>query len=143
MSGSLIYNGIEVPESIRVECLSSAFPNSTDFNLVRDYAISMAAEDNLFDSEFPPITGFPSVVTEDDIGKELIPQLDFDSFDKTGENNFVTEDDIGKIIWMITDGHHRAFAARMSGKEWFDVVLDPNCITSSKDLDAYNKFCSN
>ena len=54
----LKYNGIIVPEVVRTDILLSAFANEMDWSKVEEYAELMA-----FGEEFPPILGYPSIMS--------------------------------------------------------------------------------
>ena len=90
---------------ISAEYIISAFANSMDWKKVEEYADRLIEED-IF-NECPPILGFPRVLDEDDIGTPFIRDLESDDEEKRVDRSM-----IGKVIWVVTDGHHRTFAFR-------------------------------
>lgn len=77
----------------------SAFANPVDYNKVSRYAEEMRGD--MMENDFPPIKGFPIIITDSDIER-------FGHF-MSGEP--MTDDDLGEYAWVTTDGHHRTTAA--------------------------------
>lgn len=120
------YNGIRVPESIRTCMIISAFQNEIDYSKVELYADVMREE--MLNHNFPPIMGYPSILTEDDVDQSQ-------QF-LSGED--ITEDHIGQLAWFVTDGHHRSLAAIEANLPTLPTTLDYNTITNETDLKNFN-----
>ena len=118
------FNGIPVPETIRTDRIISAFSNSTDFGKVEEYAQVMRIEG--LEHDFPPIKGYPSIIDESDIGKQYTTLKS------------VEKEHVGGLVWMVTDGHHRSFAAIEANLPYLRVEVDYNCITNEEDLKQWN-----
>lgn len=117
------YNGIIVPETIKTEYIISAFANEIDQEKLEKYTQIMQQE--MLQHNFLPIFGYPSILDESDIGNKFL----------TGKE--VTEEHIGKLVWFVTDGHHRSLAAIDANIPWLRVELDYNTITSEEDMKNY------
>lgn len=115
------YNGIIIPNIVRTDRISSAFANSIDNNKIDKYSYIMHVEGT--NHNFPPILGFPDIITEDDLENEDFGMLDFNS-------NY----GVGDLYWKVTDGHHRSLAAIQAGLPHLEVNLDYSCITKEEEL---------
>lgn len=118
------YNDITIPPIIRVDRIISAFENIIDQDKLDLYTETMKAE--MLSHDFPPILGFPTIITDDDTNDFFI----------SGEK--ITEEHIGQLAWKVTDGHHRSLAAIKAGLPHLEVNLDYSCITSEEDLKQHN-----
>jgi hypothetical protein len=117
------YNGMKVPAHIDPKLIISAFENGIDHDKVTEFAAYMKMD--MLGHSFPEIEGFPSIITEGDFGKEFL----------TGE--VVTEEHLDKMVWMVTNGHHRSLAAIEAELPYFPTTLDYNTITTEIDLKNY------
>ena len=120
----MLYNGISVPPLIRVDRIISAFENDIDEAKIEEYTKVMQRE--MLSHDFPPIMGYPFIITEDDIGRILL----------TGEE--IEEEHIGCLLWCVTDGHHRSISAINANLPHFEVKLDYSTITSDEDLNQFS-----
>ena len=118
------YNGITIPETIKTNRIISAFINEIDPNKLEDYSETMKGE--MLSHRFPPITGYPSKITEDEIGNYFL----------TGEE--INEDHIGLIAWYVTDGHHRALSAINAKLPYLETKIDYSCLVSEEQIKEYN-----
>ncbi len=118
------YNNLNVPEQIKTGLIISAFENSIDYNKLEEYTDILREE--MLSNNFPPIKGFPRIISEDDIDREFL----------TGE--LVEEHHIGKLAWMVTDGHHRSLANIAANVPYVRTELDYSCITNEEELNQYN-----
>ncbi len=109
------YNDLNVPETIRINRIVSAFQNAIDSDKLERYTEIMRVE--MLSHSFPAIMGFPSVINEDDLGQYFL----------SGEE--ITEDHIGQLCWNVTDGHHRSLAAIEANLPYLETTLDYSCIT--------------
>jgi hypothetical protein len=116
------YNNITIPDLIRTDRIVSAFCNPTNPNVVEDYTAEMNA--HMLSHNFPPITGYPSIITEDDMENDEFGMMDLNSDDYKA----------GDLIWKVTDGHHRTLAAIGANLPHLEVELDYSCITNEKEL---------
>lgn len=116
----MTYNGIKLPQTIRTSRIISAFANEIEPEKVSKYADIMKTE--MLSHSFPPIMGYPSIISEDDDGKEFLNGMEID------------ESHIGTLVWFVTDGHHRSLAAIEAGIPYLEVELDYSTITCEKDL---------
>lgn len=120
--GGTVYNGVPVGYSINPNMVISAFANEMDLDKVEKYTEIM--KEQMLSHDFPPIMGYPIIISEDDLGKNFI----------NGEE--ITEDFIGQRAWVVTDGHHRVFAALEVGLPMLEVQLDYSTVTN---MDEYFK----
>jgi len=107
----------------------SAFANPVDWDVIEAYASIMKQNDLVTGHYgFPPILGFASKITEDDLD-------DKDLCFMTGEP--VTEEHLHHEVWKVTDGHHRTNAAIKAGINFLDTEPDASCFTTEKELIKY------
>jgi hypothetical protein len=76
----------------------------------------------MLSNNFPAIEGYPSIINEDDIGKEFL----------TGEE--ITSEHLGEYFWNVTNGHHRTLAAINANLPHLLTTLDYSCITNENEL---------
>lgn len=107
----------------------SAFQNAMDWEKVERYTKELIESDisGIHPTDvFPPITGFETTITEEDLGETFI----------SGQENLitVTKEHLGKKVWKVTDGHHRAFAfnrayeqTRLLCFKWIETKDDTTC----------------
>lgn len=119
------YNGIIVPKQIKTNRIISAFQNAMDFEKIDNYTNIMRYE--MLSHSFPPITGFPTIIDEDDIGQEFL----------TGEE--ITEKHIGVLAWKVTDGHHRSVSAIEARIPYLETELDYSTLTSEVDMQNFRE----
>ena len=96
----------------------SAFANPIDQEKVEDY-------ENQFkhlglSHKFPPIKGYPDVITEEDFGDYFINGIE------------ITENDLGTYVWKVTDGHHRSHAALNAGLPYIHTELDTTALADEE-----------
>jgi len=118
--GGKVYNDISVPEKINPTLVMSAFANPIDDEKVENYTQIMQQE--MLGHDFPPIMGFPRVISEEDVGEYFL----------TGEE--IEDTHIGQKVWVVTDGHHRTLAAINAGLPYINTELDFSTVTN---LDEY------
>lgn len=118
--GGKVYNDISVPEKINPTLVMSAFANPIDEQKVQDYTEIMQQE--MLGHDFPPIMGFPRVISEEDVGEYFL----------TGEQ--IEDTHIGQKVWVVTDGHHRTLAAINAGLPYINTELDYSTVTN---MDEY------
>lgn len=123
-SEELIKPKRNIPTQIDPNLVVSAFENEMDWNKVNDYTDKMTAD--MMQHEFPPIKGFPSEITDEDVGGVWM------------NGDEITSDDVGKKIWKVTDGHHRTIAAINSALPYIETELDYATITDEAELELYN-----
>ena len=111
------YNGLAVPNIIHSSKTISAFENDIDKNSL-DYYRGRDL------SQVDAITGYPSIIDEDDIGKLFV----------SGEE--VEAEHIGQRVWYVTDGHHRSIVGCEQGIN-LAVELDYSTITDAEELKAW------
>lgn len=116
----MTYNDIQVPATIKTDRIISAFENVIENSKVEEYAEIMSNE--MLSHNFPPIQGFPNIVSKEDIGEYFMA------------GGKVTRQDVGKLVWMVTDGHHRTLAAIQANLPYLEVTLDYSTITNEKDF---------
>lgn len=90
----------------------SGFNNSVDWNKVDEY-YDIFVELGM-NNEFPPIKGYPIIITQDDI----------DRYEVFIDNREITKNDIGKYAWIITDGWHRTLAALRANVPYLETKID-------------------
>jgi len=115
------YNGIRIPKQVNPNTVISSFQNEMDWDKVERYTQEM--KEKMLSHDFPPITGFPSIINESDIGQKFL------------NGNEITEEDIGKQVWKVTDGHHRAISAINAELPYIEVELDYSTITDPNELE--------
>jgi len=120
--GGALYNGINVPKTVKPSLIISAFENPIDENKVEEYTNIMRNE--MLSHSFPAITGFPTVIDDSDVGNYFM----------SGEE--ITEEHIGKQVWKVWDGHHRVISAIAANLPYIEVELEYAAIT---DKDEYLK----
>jgi hypothetical protein len=110
-------------ETIRTNIIVSGLPdNAMDWDKVDKYAKEMKENDELTSHwGFPPITGYFSEISKDDIG-DLFVWGDLDDAIE------IKKEHIGKKVFFVTDGHHRVFAA-CKAQIW--------CIECEEDLTGF------
>lgn len=114
------YNGILVPETINPKFVISAFSNPIDENKVKEYTMIMQQE--MLSHSFPPITGFPTIIDDSDVGDYFM----------SGEE--ITKEHIGKQVWKVWDGHHRVLSAIDVNLPYIKVKLEHSAITNQDEL---------
>lgn len=114
------YNGKNVPTQIKPTLIISAFANEIEDAKVEEYTAIMKAE--MLSHNFPPITGFPRVIDEDDLFGWFI------------DGREITEDLLGIEVWAVTDGHHRSLAAINARLPYLNTTLDYSTITNEEDF---------
>lgn len=138
--GGTLYNGIKVPKTVNPRMVISAFANPIDESKVEEYTEKM--RDMMLSHDFPPITGFPTVIDESDVGDYFL----------SGDE--ITEEHIGKQAWKVWDGHHRTLAAINANLPYIEVELEKAAVTDMDeylenggklkcDFDKETKSCSN
>jgi len=117
------YNGMLIPSFVRSERIISAFENVIDSQKVEEFKDAMICGE-----QFPPITGYPDVIDEDDVGKVFM------------DGSEVVKSDVGQSVWYVTDGHHRTIAAIEAGICRLNVMMDMSCFTDEDELLKYRKY---
>lgn len=120
MKAQLTCNGIPIPTRARVDRIISAFQN------VMDPAGLMKWRSKDL-SEFTPIWGYPSIITEDDVENEV----EYMSGEKVEYSH------IGQPCWYVTDGHHRTTVLLERGVRFTEVEMDASCFTKYEELKAF------
>ncbi len=118
--GGTLYNGIRVPETVNPRIVISAFANTIDDSKVEEYTNTM--KEMMLSHDFPPITGFPTLIDENDVGDYFL----------SGEE--ITEEHVGKKAWKVWDGHHRTIAAINANLPYIQVELEKAAVT---DMDEF------
>lgn len=118
------HNGIQVPTTIRSNRIISAFCNPIDKYKVENYTERMLHQDGYLPDAIPAIMGYPDIVDQETIDKNLC----FLNGDE------VTDEHIGQMIWYVTDGHHRSIAANDAELPFLNVEVDPSTFTVEQDL---------
>lgn len=118
--GGTLYNGIRVPETVNPRMVISAFANPIDDSKVEEYTNTM--KEMMLSHDFPPITGFPTLIDENDIGDYFL----------SGEE--ITDEHVGKKAWKVWDGHHRTIAAINANLPYIQVELEKAAVT---DMDEF------
>lgn len=116
------YNELTVPPCIKVNRIISAFQNAIDYCKVSEYTDIF--KDQMLSHGFPPIMGFPSIITDQDIEDGVLFM--------TGEPVNDTHKDLR--VWYVTDGHHRTLAAIEANLPHLEVALDYSTITNENDF---------
>lgn len=113
----------------------SAFDNQMDWAKVEEFTQALI-QDEIF-NEFPPIAGFETIIDESDLGKNFIRGFEADD----GE---IKEEHIGIKAWVVTDGHHRAFAFNKALEKTgllcfnhIETVEDYSCVTKQENLTKF------
>ena len=119
------YNGIIVPKRIPTNRIMSAFQNEMYPDKLEEY--TNIYRELMLSHSFPPIMGYPTIIDEDDIGREFL----------SGEE--ITEEHIGMMAWKVTDGHHRAVSATKVNIPYLEVELDYSTITSAVDMQNFKE----
>ena len=104
----------------------SAFENAINPHKVEEYTEIMKTLE--FNHEFPPIWGFESIITEDDVNQVWFM-----------DGKLVLKEHLGIVIWKVTDGHHRTLSAINAQLGWIEVEPDPNCFVTEEELINYRK----
>jgi hypothetical protein len=117
-------NGITIPEMIRTNRIISAFANPVDSDKVDQYAEQMRSTPEILPYCIPPIKGYPSILDENDVENEVTFM----------DGTVVDETMIGEMIWYVTDGHHRTFAAIEANLPYLCTDIDESCITDYDEL---------
>lgn len=86
------------------------FQNGIDSEKLEKYTDIM--RDELLSHKFPPIKGYPIIITESNIGEKYL------------NGNKVKRKDLGKYAWKITDGHHRVLSALANNLEYVETEID-------------------
>ncbi len=119
----ITYNEIKVPETIRTNRIISAFENYMDADKIETYTEVMRSE--MLGHNFPPITGHPHIISEDDLGEYFL------------DGNEITEEHMGNLVWYVTDGHHRSVAAINAEIPYLEVEMDFSTFTTERDMINY------
>ena len=125
------YNGIEIPTMIRTNCIISAFVNEMDESKICEYVDRIQNDSSYLPHAIPAIHGYPDVITEDDLEKDLVFL--------TGE--VVDANAVGQVVWYVTDGHHRSVSAIRAGLRYLNTAIDLSCFTNYDELQAYRMQC--
>ena len=88
----------------------SAFSNPIDPDKVNEYTKVMTG----LDHPFPPIQGYPDIITRDDLDRGF----------KFMNGDEVVMDDVKSYVWFVTDGHHRVTTALRNDIPHLDTVID-------------------
>lgn len=122
INGSWYHKSIVKPSDIKPKLVNrgriapnmviSGFANSIDRNKVEEY-YHIFIESGL-DNDFPPIKGYPIIITEDDI----------DRYGVFLDDREITKSDIGKYAWIVTDGWHRTLAALKANIPYLETKID-------------------
>ncbi len=113
-------------ETINTNLIVSAFCNPLDDAKVDEYTAVMQSE--MLSHNFPPIAGFYTTVSDDEIGEYFM----------NGEE--ITEEHTGKIIFKVSNGHHRTTAAINAGLPYLETVIDRACLCTEEDLKQWDKI---
>jgi len=103
----------------------SAFTNPIDIDKMDKYTNTMKID--YLNHDFPPIIGYPTIIDENDIGKEFL------------NGDPITDKDINKYAWIVTDGHHRTVSAINSELPYIETKLDHSYIEDDYYTESVNE----
>lgn len=115
------YNKIEVPDRIHPSLIISAFANEIQ-------AEKLASLKGTGYMDFPPILGFPSYITKEEVGQDFL------------SGDTIKKKQVGKLAWYVTDGHHRSLYAIEAGLPFIFCELDRSTITDAQELREYDAW---